>query len=142
MGFLQDHHKTTRLAAGLRMTSMVVPMVLDGPINGDWFEAYVTQVLVPELEPGDVVIIYSPSSHKDASVRDLIEQAGATLCFLLPYSPDLNPIGKAVFKFKAMLRKIKERTMSGLRGLIGKLVDIFQPHECANYFTSCSNDPD
>ena len=92
MGFPHGHRKTTTLVAGLRMTGMVAPMVLDGPINGDWFEAYVTQVLVPDLKPGDVVIMDNLSSHKRASVRELIEAAGATLRFLPPYSPDFNPI--------------------------------------------------
>ena len=93
---------------------MVAPMVLDGPINGDWFEAYVTQVLVPELRPGDVVIMDNLSSHKRVSVRERIEAAGATLRFLPPYSPDFNPIEKAFSKLKAMLRKAEERTVSGL----------------------------
>ena len=142
MGFPHGHRKTTTLVAGLRMSGMVAPMVLDGPINGDWFEAYVTQVLVPELRPGDVVIMDNLSSHKRASVRERIEAAGATLRFLPPYSPDFNPIEKAFSKLKAMLRKIGERTVNGLWDLIGRLVDIFKPNECANYFTSCGYDPD
>ncbi|KQN00126.1 hypothetical protein ASE85_22060 [Sphingobium sp. Leaf26] len=116
MGFPHGHRKTTTLVARLRMTGMVAPMVLDGPINGDWFEAYVTQVLVPDLKPGDVVIMDNLSSHKHASVRDLIEAAGATLRFPPPYSLDFNPIEKAFSKLKAMLRKAEERTVSGLRG--------------------------
>ena len=84
MGFPHGHRKTTTLVAGLRMTGMVAPMVLDGPINGDWFEAYVTQVLIPELRPGDVVIMDNLSSHKRASVRERIEAAGARLMFLPP----------------------------------------------------------
>jgi transposase len=142
MGFPHGHRKTTTLVAGLRMTGMVAPMVLDGPINGDWFEAYVTHVLVPDLQPGDVVIMDNLSSHKRASVRELIEAAGATLRFLPPYSPDFNPIEKAFSKLKAMLRKAEERTVNGLWDLIGKLVDIFQPTECANYFSSCGYDPE
>lgn len=93
MGFPHGHRKTTTLVAGLRMSGMIAPMVLDGPINGDWFEAYVTQVLVPELRPGDVVIMDNLSSHKRASVRERIEAAGATLRFLPPYSPDFNREG-------------------------------------------------
>ena len=124
------------------MTGMVAPIVLDGPINGDWFEAYVTQVLIPELRPGDVVIMDNLSSHKRTSVRDRIEQAGASLRFLPPYSPDFNPIEKAFSKLKAMLRRIGERTVSGLWRLIGHLVDLFQPRECANYFSSCGDEPD
>jgi hypothetical protein len=81
MGFPHGHRKTTTLVAGLRMSGMIAPMVLDGPINGDWFEAYVAQVLVPELRRGDIVIMDNLSSHKRASVRELIEAAGATLLF-------------------------------------------------------------
>ncbi len=97
MGFPHGHRKTTTLVAGLRMSGMVAPMVLDRPIDGDWFEAYVTQVLVPELRPGDVVVMDNLSSHKWACVREHIQAAGATLRFLPPYSPDfnLNPIEKA-----------------------------------------------
>ncbi|HQT89999.1 MAG TPA: transposase [Acidiphilium sp.] len=79
MGFPHGHRKTTTLVAGLRMTGMVAPMVLDGPINGDWFEAYVTQILAPELRPGDVVIMDNLSSHKRDAVRERIEAVGATL---------------------------------------------------------------
>jgi transposase len=141
MGFPHGHRKTTTFVAGLRMTGMIAPMVLDGPINGDWFEAYVAQVLVPELKPGDVVIMDNLSSHKRVAVRERIEAAGAALRFLPPYSPDFNPIEKAFSRLKAMLRKASERTVSGLWDLIGKLVDIFQPDECANYFSSCGYDP-
>ena len=111
MGYPHGHRKTTTLVAGLRMTGMVAPMVLDGPINGDWFEAYVGQVLVPDLRPGDVVIMDNLSSHKRDSVRVLIEAAGARLMFLPPYSPDFNPIEKAFARLKAMLRKAGERTV-------------------------------
>lgn len=142
MGFPHGHRKTTTLVAGLRMTGMVAPMVLDGPINGDWFEAYVAQVLVPELRRGDVVIMDNLSSHKRTSVRELIEAAGATLMFLPPYSPDFNPIEKSFARLKALLRKAAERTVSGLWELIGRLTDIFHPAECANYFHSCGYDPD
>ena len=133
MGYPHGHRKTTTLVA---------PMVLDGPINGDWFEANVAQVLVPELRPGDVVIMDNLSSHKRPAVRDRIEAAGATLRFLPPDSPDFNPIEKAFSRLNAMLRKVGERTVSGLWDLIGRLMDIFQPAECANYFSSCGYDPD
>lgn len=123
------------------MTGMVAPMVLDGPINGDWFEAYVGQVLIPELRPGDVVIMDNLSSHKRASVSKRIEAIGATLRFLPPYSTDFNPIQKAFSRLKAMLRKAGKRTVRGLWDLIGRLIDIFQPGECANYFSSCGCDP-
>ena len=142
MGVPHGHRKTTTLIAGLRVSGMVAPMVLDGPINGAWFAAYVAHVLVPELRRGDVVIMDNLASHKRAAVRELVEAAGATLLFLPPYSPDFNPIEKAFARFKAMLRKAAERTVAGLWALIGKLVDIFRPAECANYFSSCGYDPD
>ena len=142
MGFPHGHRKTTTLVAGLRMTGMVAPMVLDGPINGDWFEAYVRQVLAPELWPGDIVVMDNLSSHKRTAVRELIEQARATLLFLPPYSPDFNPIEKAFARLKALLRKAAERTVPGLWDLIRNLVDLFQPGECANYFSSCGYDAD
>jgi transposase len=142
MGFPHGHRKTTTLVAGLRTSGMVAPMVLDGPINGQWVEAYVTKVLVPELRPGDVVIMDNLSSHKRAAVRELIEAAGSRLLFLPPYSPDFNPIEKAFARLKALLRKAAERTVAGLWDLIGKLVDLFEPRECANYFSSCGYDPD
>lgn len=141
MGFPHGHRKTTTLVAGLRMTGMVAPMVLDGPINGEWFEAYVRQVLVPDLKQGDIVVMDNLSSHKSVAVRDLIEAAGARVLFLPPYSPDFNPIEKAFAKLKALLRKEAERTVSGLWKLIGRLVDLFQPAECANYFKSCGYEP-
>ncbi|NNF73313.1 MAG: IS630 family transposase [Rhodobacteraceae bacterium] len=142
MGFPHGHRKTTTLVAALRKTGMVAPMTLDGPINGDWFEAYVHHVLIPTLRPGDVVIMDNLSSHKRASVREMIEAAGARLLFLPPYSPDFNPIEMAFAKLKALLRKAAERTVNGLWNAIGKLVDCFTPQECANYFAACGYDAD
>lgn len=100
MGFPHGHRKTTTLVAGLRLSGMMAPMVLDGLINGDWFEAYVTSVLVPELKSGDIVVMDNLSSHKRVAIREKIEAAGATLRFLPPYSPDFNPIEKAFSRLK------------------------------------------
>jgi transposase len=141
MSVPHGHWKTTTFVAGLRNTGMVAPMVLDGPINRDWFEAYVNQLLVPELSPGDIVIMDNLSSHKAPAIRAAIEAVGATLRFLPPYSPDFNPIEKAFSRLKAMLRKIDERTVTGLWDLIGKLVDLYTPQECANSVNSCRYDP-
>ena len=116
--------------------------MIDGPINRDAFQAYVDRVLVPELSPGDIVVMDNLGSHKGPAVRTAIEAAGARLLFLPPYSPDFNPIEKAFARLKAMLRKAGERTVSGLWSLIGKLVDLLEPQECANYFSSCGYDPD
>ena len=113
-GVPHGHWKTTTFVAGLRLTGLVAPFVLDGPINRDAFEAYVEQVLVPELSPGDVVVMDNLSSHKGPNVRALIENAGAILLYLPPYSPDFNPIENAFAKLKALLRKAAERTIEGL----------------------------
>lgn len=121
---------------------MVAPMTLDEPINGEWFEAYVRHMLLPELRPGNVVIMDNLSSHKSPAMRELIEVAGATLMFLPPYSPDFNPIEMAFAKLKAFLRKAAERTIEGLWERIGDLIDIFTPQECANYFAVCGYDAD
>lgn len=142
MGYPHGHRKTTTLVAGLRRSGMVAPMVMDGPINGDWFETYVERLLVPNLTPGDTVIMDNLSSHKRRSVREKIEAAGARLLFLPPYSPDFNPIEMAFSKLKALLRKAGERTVDALWSTIGKLIGVFQPNECANYFAACGYDAD
>lgn len=134
------HWKTTTFVAGLRNTGMVAPMVLDGPINRDAFTAYVTQVLVPELSPGDIVIMDNLSSHKGSAIQEAIEAAGADLLFLPPYSPDFNPIEKAFSKLKAHLRKAAERTIHGLWDAIGRILDLYSPQECAKYFAACGYD--
>ena len=133
--FFQRHGLT-------RKNGMVAPMVLDGPINGDWFEAYVAQILAPTLRPGDTVIMDNLSGHKRVSIREMIEAKGARLAFLPPYSPDFNPIEMAFAKLKALLRKAAERTVDGLWATIGRLVDVFTPQECANYFAAAGYDAD
>ena len=142
MGIPHGHWKTTTLVAGLRLDGIAAPFVLDGPINRDAFETYVARVLVPELRPGDIVVMDNLSSHKGPRVRELIEAAGARLLYLPPYSPDLNPIEKAFSKLKALLRKAAERTVTGLWDAIGRLIDDFSSQECANYFTAAGYDPE
>lgn len=121
---------------------MAAPFVLSGPINRAAFETYVEKVLVPDLRPGDIVIMDNLSSHKGPRVRAKIEAAGAELHFLPPYSPDFNPIENAFAKLKAMLRKAAERTVEGLWDAIGRIIDTFTPDECANYFAAAGYDPD
>ena len=135
------HWKTTTFVAGLRPTGMVAPMVLDGPINGVAFQAYVDQVLVPELNAGDIVVMDNLGSHKGADVRKAIEATGATLLYLPPYSPDFNPIEKAFSKLKALLRKAAERTVDGLWNKIAELLKAFTPRECENFFASAGYEP-
>ena len=134
------HWKTTTFVAGLRLTGRTAPMVLDGPMNGPAFRAYVEQVLAPALRPGDIVIMDNLAPHKAAAVRNAIEAAEARLLLLPPYSPDLNPIENAFAKLKALLRKAAERTVDRLWRRIGLLLDAFSPEECANYFEAAGYD--
>ena len=132
----------TTFVAGLRRTGMIAPMVLDGPINRDAFGAYVEKVLVPELNPGDVVIMDNLLSHKAPAVREMLEADGASLLYLPPYSPNFNPIEQAFSKLKAHLHKAAERTIHGLWNAIGRILDLFTPQECTNYFANAGYDAD
>ncbi len=140
MGVPHGHWKTTTFVGALTIRGFIAPMVLDGPINRIAFETYVAKVLVPELSPGDVVVMDNLSSHKGPRVREMIEAAGAQLRYLPPYSPDFNPIENAFAKLKALLRKARERTMDGLWSTIGTAIDLFSPQECENYFAAAGYD--
>ena len=135
------HWKTLTFIAGLRHDGIVAPCVLDGPINGDSFTAWVEQFLIPELEPGTIVVIDNLGSHKGRKVRQLLRAAGIRLFFLPPYSPDLNPIEHVFAKLKALLRKAAARTKEALWVTIGELLDEFSPEECQNYLTNCGYEP-
>jgi transposase len=131
------HWHTTTFVGALRADRMVAPMVVDGAINGELFRAYVEKVLVPELRPGDVVILDNLGSHGVAGVRAAVERVGCRFLFLPPYSPDLNPIENAFSKLKRLLRKAAERTVEGLWTAIGRLLDQFREDECRNYLRHC-----
>jgi transposase len=135
------HWKTLTFLAALRCDAITAPFVLDGPINGEWFLAYVEQVLVPTLSPGDVVVLDNLGSHKGKAVRRAIRNAGAHLIFLPPYSPDLNPIEQVFAKLKALLRKAAERTVEATWRRIGMLLDHFSAEECANYLVNSGYAP-
>lgn len=128
-------HTLTFLAA-LRCDRIEAPCVIDGPINGESFLAYVEQALLPALRPGDIVIIDNLGSHKGRAVRHAVRAAGAKLFFLPPYSPDLNPIEQVFAKLKTLLRKAAERTVEATWQRIGMLLACFTPEECANYFAN------
>jgi len=106
-------------------------------MNGDIFEAYTKQQLVPTLKSGDVVVMDNLAAHKRVAVREAIEAVGAKLVFLPPYSPDFNPIELLFAKLKWLLRIAQERTVEALWKRIGKLIDRFSPEECKNYFKHC-----
>lgn len=136
------HWKTTTFTAGLRLDGLVAPMVLDGPMNGDAFLAYIEQVLVPELADDEVVIMDNLPAHKVTGVRKAIESAGARLVYLPAYSPDFNPIEMAFSKLKALLRKAAARAIPELWDVIADCIEQFTPSECKNYFAAAGYDPD
>ena len=125
--------RTLTFVAALRHDRIDAPCVIDGPINGQLFTAWVEQFLVPTLAPGDIVILDNLGSHKGKAVRQAIRAAGAKLLFLQPYSPDLNPIEQVFAKLKTLLRKAGERTVETTWKRIGTLLQNFEPNECANY---------
>jgi transposase len=135
------HWKTTTFVAGLRHDGITAPFVLDGPINGECFLAYVENVLVPALKPGEFVFMDNLGSHKSSKVRKAIEAKGAELYFLPRYSPDLNPIEMVFSKLKTLLRKASERSVEALWSRIGELLDHFPRHECQNYFRAAGYEP-
>jgi transposase len=128
------HWRTTTFVAALRVDGVTAPCVLDGPIDGDSFRAYVEQCLVPTLHPGEIVMMDNLASHKVTGIREAIEGAGCTLCYLPSYSPDLNPIEQFFAKLKALLRKAAARTFEALLAAIADALSKLGPHECANYF--------
>lgn len=136
------HWKTTTFAAGLRLNGMVAPLVLDGPMTGAAFLAYVEQMLAPTLGPGDIVVLDNLPAHKVGGVRVAIEAAGATLLYLPPYSPDFNPIEMAFAKLKALLRGVAARTIPALWQAIAAALDRFTPAECRNYFIAAGYEPE
>ena len=140
MAVPHGHWKTTTFVGAFTLRGFIAPWVLDGPINRDAFETYVAKRLVPELRRGDVVVMDNLSSHKGPRVREMIEEVGAELLYLPPYSPDFNPIEMAFSKLKALLRKAAERTINGLWSAIGDLIDLFKPNECQNSFKAAGYD--
>lgn len=132
----QGHWRTLTFLAALRADRIDAPCVLDGPVNGRSFLAYVEQIPVPTLTPGDVVVMDNLGSHKTQAVRKAIRAVGAKLFFLPPYSPDLNPIEQMFSKIKTLLRKAEERTVTATWKRIDTLLEAFSPQECANYLSN------
>jgi transposase len=121
--------------SALRHDGMVAPMLIEGPMNGELFLAYVEQCLAPVLKPDDIVVVDNVATHKVAGVAEAIEAASATLRYLPKYSPDLNPIEMPFSKFKAHLRKLAQRTIPGIRRGIRSFLASLTGQECANYLS-------
>lgn len=134
------HWKTTTFTAGLRYDGLIAPLVLDGPMDGEAFRAYVEQLLAPSLRPGDTVIMDNLPAHKVHGVREAIQAVGACLLYLPPYSPDFNPIEMAFSKLKALLRAAAARTMPDLWQAIANALTRFSPEECQNYLVAAGYD--
>ena len=130
------HWKVLTFLAGLRQDGITAPFVIDRAMTRAIFVEYLRQCLIPTLRPGDIVVMDNLPAHKGEAVRQIIEAAGAELRYLPAYSPDLNPIEQAIAKLKAHLRKAQERSIDTLWQRIGKLLDLFQPGECANFFAN------
>lgn len=133
---LHGHRKALTFVAALRHDRVDAPWVIDGPINGDLFTAYVERVLVPTLAPGEIVVLDNLGSHKGHRVRRAIRRAGAHLLFLPPYSPDLNPIEQLFAKLKHLMRAAERRTVETTWCKVGALLDLVSPTECANYLAN------
>jgi transposase len=133
-----SHWQTHTIVAALRATEMTATAVFDGPIDNATFRAYVEQVLVPTLRRGDVVVMDNLIAHKQPEVRAAIEQAGAFLRLLPPYSPDFNPIEQAFAKLKAFFRAARPRTFDQVCTLMSTALALFLPDECLNYVRHCA----
>jgi len=135
------HWRTSTFIAGLRQSGIIAPLVLDGPMTGAAFRAYVEQALAPALKPGDVVVMDNLAAHKVAGIEEAIAMTGASLLYLPPYSPDLNPIEQLIAQLKALLRKAAARTKDALWATIGPLLDQILPSQCRNYLANSGYEP-
>lgn len=125
---------TLTFVGALRCDRFTAPCVFDGPINGACFRAYVEQLLVPTLVPGDIVIMDNLGSHKSKAVRNAVRAAGARLWLLPKYSPDLNPIEQTFAQIKHWMRNAQKREIDDIWRQLGRLIDTIEPQQCANYF--------
>ena len=131
------HWKTITFVGALRCDRIHAPCLFDGPMNGERFHAWIEQGLAPTLAPGDIVVMDNLPSHKAARIRTALEKVGASLRYLPPYSPDLNPIEQAFAKLKSRLRKAAARTIDTLERAVADALAAFTPTECANYLANC-----
>jgi transposase len=132
-----QHWQTSTFVAALRVGGLTAPGLLDGPMDGDSFLAYLDQVLAPTLQPGDLVVMDNLAAHKVEGVRARIEATGARLWYLPPYSPDFNPIELWFAKLKALLRAARRRSVEELWATVGECLRCFTATECRNYFRHC-----
>ena len=133
-----DHTPDTRferttILSSIRANGDMVPLVFEGSLNGEFFKEYITQCLAPTLKTGDIVVMDNLSSHK-VEVMEPIIAAGATIRYLPPYSPDLNPIEMMWSKIKACLRKMKARTRDLLENAIADALNLISISDILGWF--------
>lgn len=135
------HWKTTTFTAGLKWNGLIAPFLLDGPMDGEAFLAYTEQFLVPDLTPGDIVVMDNLPAHKVSGIAEAIESAKAELLYLPPYSCDLNPIENMFSKLKSLIRKGRWRTVDALWNGIAQAIEQITPTECRNYLAHAGYRP-
>ena len=139
-GVPHGHYKAITFVCGLRLRGVVAPKAYDRAMNAETFEAWLEQHLLPTLAEGDIVVLDNLNVHKGARVAEILATKNCTVKYLLPYSPDFNPIEKAYSKLKSVLRKLAERTVAGLVAILEGCASLFKPRECENYFAACGYD--
>jgi len=130
----RGHWQTSTFLAALRHDRIAAPFLVEGPMDGEVFTAYLEHVLCPALRPGDTLILDNLSTHKVPSVSRLLWACGAQVRYLPPYSPDLNPMEQAIAKLKAHLRQAAARTLEELIGAVGDALDSFSASHCQALF--------
>ena len=125
---------TQTLIAGLTADAFIAPCVIKGAMDGRAFATYIREVLVPEIQPGTVVILDNLATHRNKEAEKTLREHGCWFLYLPPYSPDLNPIEQAFSKLKSHLRRIGARTFTDMFEAIGQICDLYDPTECSNYF--------
>jgi len=131
------HWKTTTMISAIRIDGPYAPFVIEGPVDAEVFGTYVQRVLAPTLKAGDVVVMDNLQPHKSATVRKLIEGAGARVLLLPPYSPDFNPIEPMWSKVKQRLRSIAARTVDALYEAVGVAIHAVTAEDCRGFFHGC-----
>ena len=131
------YYRTYTLMSAIRLDGVVAPMLLDGPVNGQTFAGYVEQCLVPQLRPGDILILDNLPAHKSERVTRAVEAAACSLVYLPPYSPDYSPIENMWWKVKAILQRLKARTFDALVDATAEALDSITPDDCEGYFHHC-----
>jgi transposase len=139
-GVPHGHYKAITFVCGLRLRGVVAPKAYDHAMNAETFEAWLEHCLLPTLEEGDIVVLDNLSAHKTPRVAEILAKKSCMVRYLPPYSPDFNPIEKAYSKLKATLRKLAERTVSGLISVLEGCTNLFKPAECENFFAACGYD--